>query len=128
MKPGAHIVLRAAARFYTPLVVLFALSLLASRPAGGGIGFISGVGAGLALALHMLVYGAATAGAAFPAPWARALLALGLLAVLIGAGAPSLPYAPHAVEMGLFVLMFSGTALILTVLVGRAPTLRDEDW
>lgn len=128
MKPGAHVVLRGAARFYTPLVLLLALSFLATRPPGGGVGLIAGLCLALALALHVLVFGAAAARAAWPAPLARALLALGLIAAVAGTGLRGFAYALQLGEVGLFVVTAAGAALALKVLVGRAPTLRDEDW
>ena len=58
MKAGAHVVLGAAARFYVPLIALFALALLADRAPGGGIGFVAGLAFGLVPVLHALVFGA----------------------------------------------------------------------
>jgi|CXWL01.1.fsa_nt_gi hypothetical protein len=128
MKPGAHIVLRGAVRFYMPIVVLLALSVLATRPSGGGVGLIAGLGAALALALHVLMFGAGGARAAFP-PWlARALMAAGLLATLASAGLGGAGVGPQLGEAGLFAVTAAGAAFALKVLVGRAPTLRDEDW
>jgi hypothetical protein len=114
VKPGGHIVLAAATRFYAPIIVLAALLLLVLRLPGEGVGFVSGMILGLALAVHVLVFGAAAARAAFPPYLARVLLAGGLVLVVVSAA-------------GVFVATASGIALILAVLVGRAPTLRDED-
>ncbi|MEZ6024243.1 MAG: MnhB domain-containing protein [Hyphomonadaceae bacterium] len=89
MKPGAQIVLAAAARFYTPLIVLLGLSLLAARAPGGGVGFIAGLAFVAALILHALVFGAAASRAAFP-PWiARIALSLGLALALVGRRHPA---------------------------------------
>jgi multicomponent Na+:H+ antiporter subunit B len=128
MKTGVHIVLGAAAKFYTPLIVLFALSMLALRAPGDGVGFLAGMAVSLALVLHILLFGAAAARKAFPSSWARLFLALGLIAALVGAGAPGLRYAAQTVEAGLFAITVSGAALILAVIFGRAPTMRDEQW
>ncbi|QGZ95608.1 MnhB domain-containing protein [Terricaulis silvestris] len=127
MKPGGHIVLAAATRFYAPIIVLAALLLLVLRLPGEGVGFVSGMILGLALAVHVLVFGAAASRAAFPPYLARVLLAGGLALAVVSAAAPRLEIAPQLGEAGVFVVTASGIALILAVLVGRAPTLRDED-
>ncbi len=126
MTHGAHIALAAAARLYVPLIVLFALSLLAMAPAGGGVGFVAGLAFVLALMAHVLVFGAAAARAAAPPFAARLMTALGLAASVIGALAASMPYAAQLMEAGLFAATAAGGALTLAVLIGRAPTMRDE--
>ena len=128
MRLGAHVVLRAAASFYAPLIVLFALALLAARPAGAGVGLLAGLAMALVFALHAIVAGAAGARAAFPPGIARRMVCLGLAVTFVGAGAPGLAYAARLIEGGLFVVTAAGSALILMALIGRAPTLRDEDW
>lgn len=128
MKPGGHIVLAAAARLYAPLTVLFALTLFVARAPGSGVGFLAGLAFALALALHALVFGAGAARAAFAPAIARGALAAGVLAVLMGAAWPALAFAARLAEVGLFVATASGAGLILTVLIGRAPTLRDTEW
>jgi hypothetical protein len=127
VKPGGHIVLAAATRFYAPIIVLAALLLLVLRLPGEGVGFVSGMILGLALAVHVLVFGAAAARVAFPPYLARVLLAAGLALAVVSAAAPRLEIAPQLGEAGVFVATASGIALIFAVLVGRAPTLRDED-
>ena len=127
MKPGGHIVLAAATRFYAPIILLAALLLLVLRLPGEGVGFVSGMIMGVALAVHVLVFGAAAARNAFPPYLARVLLALGLVLAVVSAAAPGLAVAPQLGEAGVFTATASGIALILAVLVGRAPTLRDED-
>lgn len=127
MREGAHIALAAAARFYAPLIVLFALALLALRPAGGGVGLIAGLAFLLALWTHVLVFGAAAARAAMPPVFTRLLMAAGFAALTIGAVAPGVVFAGQLVEGGLFVTVAAGGALMLTVLAGRAPTMRDGD-
>lgn len=126
MKPGAHIILLAAARFYMPLIVLVALALLVVQEAGSGVGFASGVVFASALTLHMLVFGAGASRKAFPPFVARLLVGAGVAAAMVGAGAPRLPGAAQMLEAGLFLATAAGASLILAVLVGRAPTLRDE--
>jgi multisubunit Na+/H+ antiporter MnhB subunit len=127
VKPGAHIILLAAARFYTPLIALVALALLMLRDAGTGAGFTAGLVFAAALAAHLLVFGAAAARKAFPPVLARILAAFGLIAALAGAAAPRLMFAPQLIEAGLFALMVAGASLVLAVIIGRAPTLRDEE-
>lgn len=125
---GDHLVLRAAAALCAPLIVLFALSLLAQRTAGSGIGFSAGLAMAAPVLLHVLVYGVAAARAALPPVLVRGVLAIGLLLTLAGASAPRLGYAPQLMEAGLFLVASATSALLLVVLIGRAPTLRDEDW
>ena len=48
-------------------------------------------------------------------------------ASLAGAGLPGLLYAAQVTEAGLFLTTFGGAALVIAVLFGRAPTLRDEE-
>lgn len=127
MKPGSHVVLRAAARLHIPLIALFAASLLAQRPAGAGIGLIAGLALALALMLHVLVFGANAGRRAIPGPVARVLFAVGLIAALTGAGAPGLAYAAQIAEAGLFLMTSGGAALAIAALTARAPTLRDEE-
>lgn len=126
MKIGAHILVVAATRFYLPLIVLFAIGLLVARPAGAGVGLTAGLVLGLAFALHLLAFGADAAARAFPPFFARLLVAFGMIATVAGAAMARAPYAGELVEAGLFVVTASGLALVLLVLAGRAPTLRDE--
>jgi multisubunit Na+/H+ antiporter MnhB subunit len=128
MKRSTHVVLAAAARLYAPLIVLFAFALMAMRAPGGGVGFLGGLAFGLAFLLHALVFGAAAARAAFPPFAARLLLAAGVGAAMLGAGAPGLPYAPQLIEGGLFTATAAAAALIASVLFGRLPTLSDTEW
>jgi multisubunit Na+/H+ antiporter MnhB subunit len=126
MKDGAHIVLAAATRFYTPLIVLFALTLLIVRPAGAGVGLLAGLAFVLALIAHALVFGAGAARAAAPAFLMRLLMALGLAAATFGATVPRALFARELIEAGLFVVTAAGGALVIAVLFGRAPTMRDQ--
>jgi multisubunit Na+/H+ antiporter MnhB subunit len=128
MKPVSHHVPVAAAHLYLPLMALFALSLFVTRAPGGGVGLLAGILFALAFGLHALVFGARAARLAFPPFGARLGLAIGLLVGLTGAAAPSLAIAVQLAELGLFLTTASGAALTLTVLMGRAPTLNDEDW
>lgn len=128
MRPGSQFVLRAVARLQAPLLALFALSLFVTRPAGEGVGFLAGIVFALLFSLHVLVFGAAAARKAFPTFAARGAVAFGLIGVTAGAGLPRFVYAAQTTEAGLFLLTAGTAALVITVLVGRAPTMRDEDW
>jgi hypothetical protein len=128
VKPGAHIVLISAARLYAPLLLLFALTLLSARAPGVGVGALAGLVFALALVLHALVFGAWALRAAFPPLVMRAVLAAGVIAALAGAGAPGWRFAPQMVEAGLALSACTAAGLIVLVLFGRAPTLRDADW
>jgi multisubunit Na+/H+ antiporter MnhB subunit len=121
-----HTVLAAAARLYTPLIVLFALTLLIVRPAGGGVGLPGGFAFVLALIVHALVFGASAARAAAPAFLMRLLVALGLAAATFGAMVPRVLFARELIEAGLFAVTAAGGALVITALFGRAPTMRDQ--
>ena len=123
-----HPVLAAARRFYAPLIVLLALSLLALWPAGSGVGFVAGMAMGLVLLLHLLVSGASALRTAFP-PWlARLCAGAGVVLAIVAAGAPRWRGSAQAIEAGCFLAAVGAAAIILLVLAGRAPTLRDEDW
>lgn len=122
----SHVTLSAFARFYTPLIVLFACTILAVTAPGQGVGVIAGFAFALALAVHILVFGADAARAGASPAAMRTLLSLGLIAAFIGVGIPGLPIALQLAEAGAFMSTAACAALILTVLVGRAPTMRDE--
>lgn len=128
MKPGAQIVLSNAARLYAPLIALFALTLVVARAPGEGVGFIAGLMFALAFVVHGLIFGAAASRAAFPPLAARLCLALGIISAACGAGLPGWRFSQVAIEAGLFAATASAAALIVIVLFGRAPMLRDADW
>jgi len=128
VKPGADIVLTAAVRLFAPLIVLFAASIFVWRTAGGGVGFIAGISAAMMLVLHALVFGATAARLAFPPVAARLLVLTGVCLALAGAGLPRWVYAPQAAEAGAFAATVGAVALVIGVLFGRAPTMRDADW
>jgi multisubunit Na+/H+ antiporter MnhB subunit len=128
LKPGAQIILLSAARLYAPLILLFGLTLLAARAPGGGVGFVAGLAFALALVLHALLFGAAGLRAAFPPPIVRLVLAAGVVVALAGAGLPGWRFAAQALEAGLTAATAASAGLIVAVLFGRAPTLRDADW
>ena len=119
--------LLAGVRLYTPLIVLLALTLLVTRSPGAGVGFVAGIVLALALAAHVLVFGAAEARRAFPPLAARIMLGLGMAAVVAGALMNGAPYSAQIGEAGLFALTVAGVHLVFSVLIGRAPTLRDGD-
>jgi hypothetical protein len=128
MKASSQFVLRAAARLQTPILALFTLSLLATWPAGAGLGFVAGIAFALILWLHALVFGASAARRAVPPFLARASAVLGFAITIIGAALPRVPYDARVIEGGLFFLTVGTASLILSVLIGRAPTLREEGW
>ena len=127
MRTGSHVIVAAAARFFTPLMALFAAVLLVGGAPGDSVGFVAGLAFALVLVLHALTFGAGAACAAFPAPLARLLLALGVGGACAGAGLPGLVFAREAIELGAFAATIAASALILHVLFGRAPTLRDTE-
>ena len=124
---GSHVIVAAAARFFTPLMALFAAVLLVSGAPGDGVGFVAGLAFGLLLLLHALTFGAGAARMAFPTPMARLILALGIGAVCVGAGLPGFVFARETIEAGAFAATVASGAIVLQVLFGRAPTLRDAE-
>jgi hypothetical protein len=126
MKDAAHTVLAAAARFYTPLIVLLALTMLVVRPAGAGVGLLAGFCLVIALIVHALVFGASATRAATPFFVTRLLMALGLAAATVAATVPGAVFARELIETGLFAVTAAGGALVIAVLFGRAPTMRDQ--
>ena len=118
MKAGSDAIVVAAARFFAPLMALFALTLLTGRVAGSGVGFVAGMAFGLLLMLHALTFGAV----------ARLVLAIGVGGICAGAGLPGWAYAAQLIEAGAFLSTVAAAALVLQVVFGRAPTLRDGEW
>lgn len=118
-------IVAASARFAIPLIALFALSMLVQEPPGDGVGFRAGLVLAFVIVIHTLVFGAQAGRRAFPIQLARALLAGGVLAALIGAGSPRWPLSAQLMEGGLCASTIGGASILLGVLVGRAPTLRD---
>ncbi|MCX7359820.1 MAG: hypothetical protein NT015_16985 [Alphaproteobacteria bacterium] len=128
MKAGADAIVVAAARFFTPFMALFAFTLLTGRVAGGGVGFVAGMAFGLLLALHALTFGAAAARSAFPTILVRLVLAIGVVGICAGAGLPRWGHAAQLIEASAFLCTIAAAALVLQVVFGRAPTLRDGEW
>ncbi|MBY0562856.1 MAG: hypothetical protein K2P58_01620 [Hyphomonadaceae bacterium] len=127
MRSGRFGLIAAAARFYAPLMVLFAMALLFQR-APGGVGFAAGLVIGAGFALQAAVFGVAAARRALPPLLARWLLAIGIAFTVAGAAFPLLPYAPQLMEAGGFLVCAAATALIAIVFFGRVPTLSDAEW
>jgi len=125
LRDGAHSVLAAAARFYTPLIVLFAVLLLIVRAPGTGVGFVAGLALLLALIVHALVFGVRAALAALPAPLTRAIAAAALAATVLTTLPLPIAFATELREAGLFALTAAGGALAIAALFGRAPTMRE---
>ncbi len=125
MRVASQPILAFAARLYAPLIVVFALSLLAVRAPGEGVGFIAGAAFALALIVQALAFGAGAARRALPPALGLLLLALGLGATAVAAGLPELAIAPHLMEAGAFVLTAAGIGLVVIVAFARAPTLKD---
>lgn len=128
MRSAVHLVLGSALRFYAPLLVLFAFSLLAAWPVNSGVGFVAGLAFALLLTLHVLVFGAEAIRSAFPPFMARAAVSAGVIVTVLATALPGWRESGKAIEAGLFLATTGAMALILIVLAGRAPTLRDEDW
>lgn len=127
MRAGGFSFLASAARFYAPLIVLFALALLATR-APGGVGVAAGLAVGAAFALQAAVFGILAARRTLSPSLARGLLALGLGLAAAGAALPGFPYAPQTLEAGAFLLSVGATVLIATVFFGRVPTLPEAEY
>ncbi|MBL8545604.1 MAG: hypothetical protein JNL81_04025 [Hyphomonadaceae bacterium] len=124
---GANVIVAAAARFFTPLTALFAALLLVGGAAGDGVGFVAGMAFALVLMLHALTFGAVAARAALPTPVARLMLALGMIGVCAGAGLPGFVFSAQVIEAGAFAATVAAAAMVIHVVFGRAPTLRDAE-
>lgn len=128
MKPGAAAQMRAAAQLHAPIIALFAMTVLVAYAPGAGIGFIAALAFGLALLLHALVFGAAAAKRALPPTLSKLVLAGGVCAAFSGAAFEGLRFGAQLSEAVVFAASVAGANLILLVVFGRAPTLRDADW
>jgi len=128
MSSPVHLVLGATLRLYIPLMALFAMSLLAAWPANTGVGFAAGLVLVLVFALHILVFGAEAARAAFSPLLARLMLSFGAIVAFAAAGLPRWSAAAQAEEAGLLLATLGAGSLVVAALCGRAATLRDEDW
>ena len=126
MNPSAHAIVAASARAVIPVTALFAFALLAAGAPGDGVGFRAGLVFALVIAIHTLVFGARASREALPLGAARLSLVVGVLAVAGAEAAHDFPLAPRIAEGGLFLTTAAAAALVLGVIVGRAPTLRDE--
>lgn len=124
---NAHAIIAASARTVTPLAALFAFSLLAVGGPGDGVGFRAGLAFALVVAIHLLVFGARASRKALPLAALRLMLALGVVAVAGAQAAGYWSFAPQLAEAGLFFATAATVALVLGVVVGRAPTLRDQE-
>ncbi len=121
----SHVVLAASARWFIPICTLVALTLLTSGSPGDGAGVRAGLTFALAIAAHALVFGVAAARVAFPAWAARSALGLGMGLVALSAASPNLQFGRQAMEVGLFATVAAAASLVLMILSGRAPTLRE---
>lgn len=121
MKSGLQALATISARFMIPVTALFAFMLLARGVSGGGVGALAGLSFALLIAVHALIFGARASQAALPPAAAKLLLALGVVGVFASDWAP---HAAQVAEAGLFLICANGAALVLNVLIGRAPTLR----
>ena len=128
MRLNAQSIVAGAVKLHAPLILLFAATLFSARSPGTGVGLLAGLGSSLALTLYGLVLGASAFRVAFPDAAMRVLLAIGLALVMFGGGAPRALFAPQASEAGLALCVAAASALIIAVLFGRAPTMRDGEW
>ena len=128
MTRGENAILAVASRWMTPLAALFAFMQLASWPAGAGVGFVAGVALAVPIAFNALLFGVQSVLVAMPAAALRAMLALGLIAAFLGAGAPIASGSAQLIEAGAFAATTSASTLILLALMGRAGALRDAAW
>lgn len=127
MNPSAHAIVAASARAVIPITALFAFALLAAGTPGDGVGFRAGLVSAMVIAIHTLVFGARASREALPLGAARLSLAAGVLAVAGAETARDFSLAPRIAEGGMFLTTAAAAALVLGVIVGRAPTLRDEE-
>lgn len=128
MSGSENAVFVVAARWLTPLGALFAFTLLANWPAGGGVGFVAGLAIALPVALNALIFGVRFVLAVAPSLALRAALALGVVLAFVGAGTPNFGWSAQLIELGAFMATASSVSLVSLAIMGRAGALRDATW
>jgi multisubunit Na+/H+ antiporter MnhB subunit len=125
VRRGDNVIFAVVSRWVTPLLGLVSFSLLASFPAGSGVGFVAGLVFSLALVANTLIWGVASARRAAPSPLLQAAIGVGLALAFAGAAAPSLRASAMMTEAGAFLVTGAGLHLALFTVLGRAPVLRE---
>jgi multisubunit Na+/H+ antiporter MnhB subunit len=128
MSGSENAVFVVAARWLTPLGALFAFTLLANWPPGSGVGFVAGLAFALPIAMNALIFGVRSILATAPPFTPRAVLALGVVLALAGAGIPNFSWSVQLVELGAFMATASSVSLVSLAIMGRAGALRDATW
>ncbi len=118
------IVLRGALRALQP--ILTALALLSVAQGGSGLAAAGLVVLGVFG--HAIFFGADAATRAVPPGLWRIACAGALIAGAVSVGSPDWDLSPMLGEAALLCATVAACALALTALIGRAPTLRDEEW
>lgn len=95
-------ILRTAAKFLIPFILLFALYVQFHGDFGPGGGFQAGVIFASGIILHALIYGLDQTRAAFPPGLTRPLIAFGVL-LYAGVGIASLVMGGNYLDYGAFV-------------------------
>lgn len=115
-----------SAQLVGAVLVFFACLLLWTR-ASGGVGFAAGLLLVLAITLHALVNGSRAVMALTPLLVLRVALFMGVLAAAASLMPGSFPFASTIAEAGAFACVVGAGTMIIFVLFGRAPTLRETD-
>lgn len=123
----AHVVLGASARWLIPIGAVFALVLLANGSPGDGAGMRAGLAFSMAIAVHALVFGVEAAKSVLPLWAARGTLGIGVAVVSFAAASPQHGVKSQVMEVGLFAVVVASTALVIAILIGRAPMLRENE-
>jgi hypothetical protein len=83
---------------------------------------------GMGIVLNALIFGVGSVLAVVPPALQRAILAIGLVMALAGAGLPNFAWSGQLREAGAFATTASAMALISLAFMGRAGALREAQW
>ena len=123
---GTFANLAATARLASALAAMLALLLLATWPAGSGVGLVAGATAAMGLLMHLLMFGVRASRRAAPLWVLQALVLVGVGAATAG-GLPGLRHVSNVLlEAGLFAIVVGGSGWAFVAIAARAPTLGEE--
>ena len=145
-----HVILRVGAKFFIPIITLYALYVQFHGDYGPGGGFQAGTIFAVGVILYALIFGLAETMRAVPVVFARFLLLFGFL-LYAGVGVWTMinggeyldydflmkdrPGGHHGQHWGIILVelgvLFTVAGSLLTIFyafAGRAPEIEDEDW
>ncbi|MGE0596619.1 MAG: hypothetical protein AB7P07_09635 [Hyphomonadaceae bacterium] len=128
MRSLGHVLMRSAVDAALPALVLLSLMIAIGAPPGASGGLAGALVFALGFIAHVLVTGVNGAQRALPPILARVFLALGAGVCVLAASAPGLLGSAALFQAGLFACTAAAFTLVFTALIGRVPTLRDDEW